>query len=348
MSLLDGSVGGAEITPNDYSRLDNVRGNVLPVVTELTMGHRVAAFNGQHIFPVVTIPKMKAWIPKFGKEAFKRYETLRGMGGDSNVLVRDKRDTIQVATEEHDAAYPIDYLEAQEANFNLQKWAGFRAKRAVELEMEMQIADIVQDLNNYSSTNKITLGDGVNPAKWSDYITAPTTYTSDPQNDVETAKEAVAAAVGIEPNCLFMGLNVFKQARRHPIFKELIKYTQKGIISLELMAEFFDIPNIYLGASRYVNPDNNEVFDKIWGNVVIVYYQAEKFVRPAKEVYAPEGLQELFDVEEPSFGFTVRREGNPYVFEEQKSAKVRHINYTDNFKAYMTWPDAGYIINDAV
>ena len=353
MSIIVGGVGGSTGTINDYSRLDNLRGLDLPMLRDLTMGYKTPAFNGWRIAPIVTVPKERDFIPKWGAEAFQRFETLRGLGGDSNVLKRDERDWIEVRTEEHDASYPIDYREASEADFNLQKRAGFRSTNAVRMGMECQMAELFQTLSNYPTDNKITLGSGVNPAKWSDYITTPTDYASDPQNDVEVAKETISEGIGIDPNCIFIGRNVFAKARRHPIFKDLIKYTQTGIISLKLMAEFFDIPNIFVGSSRYylpnADPSTGGKFMPLWGNVVIVYYCPEKFLQQqTPDVYAPEGYEDTFDVEEPSFAYTVRKEGNPYVFEEQKSAKVRLINYTDNYKTYMTWPEAGYIINDAV
>ena len=50
-----------------------------PVLTNIARGYRNAQFIGEALFPVVSVDKEGATIPKFGKEAFRLWETERAI-----------------------------------------------------------------------------------------------------------------------------------------------------------------------------------------------------------------------------------------------------------------------------
>lgn len=306
------------------SRLSNLRGEVLDVISELAWGYKPQGFIGTGLMPVAVIPKMQAKVPKHGLEAFKRYKTKRGLGADSNRMPVDERSWQTIETVEHDAEFPIDYLEEKEANFNLQKHAAFRAKTAVELELESEIADMAQSLSNYGDGYKTTL---TGTDKWSDQD------NSDPETDVQTGKDAIRSAIGIEPNTAVMGYDTYKDLKYHPKLIDRIKYTMKGVVTLELLKELLDLENIFIGKGMYVT-DTGTTFTNLWSDNFILAYVPPSRANEENSVY------------EPAWAYTVRRQDNPFVFQHQPSPKLTVVNYTDNFAPVIVGQGAAYIIND--
>jgi hypothetical protein len=312
-------------------RLDEVRGEILPVINELAYGYRVPGMVGTYLFPVRKVPKMKTKIPKFGKEHFKLFKTLRGLGAKSNRLPVDSKSTITLATEEHDAEYPIDYLEGQEApdELSLRKHAAFRAKTAVALEMEAEIAEIAQNLDNYLTDNKktLTLED-----KWSDY------ENSDPEEDIETAKDVVADAIGEEINTMVIDRSTYKILRKHPVIKAELSDSERKVVTIDMLKEILEIPNIYVGRSYYI-PDTGNAdssFVPLWQDCCILAYVPE----PPADIT----IDSIEDVGIPAWGYTIQRQGYPMTFEYAEGAKLTLVNYTDNYQVNITGQGAAYIL----
>ena len=55
----------------------------------------------------------------------------------------------------------------------------------------------------------------------------------------------MAENTGKKPNFAIMAPDVFYALKNHDAIKDCIKYTQKGVITLDLIAEF-EIENIYI------------------------------------------------------------------------------------------------------
>lgn len=67
---------------------------------------------------------------------------------------------------------------------------------------------------------------------------------STPIEDVDAQKETVAQSTGFEPNVLVLGRTVYRILRNHPNLIDRVKYTQRGVITLELMASLFDVDKV--------------------------------------------------------------------------------------------------------
>lgn len=65
--------------------------------------------------------------------------------------------------------------------------------------------------------------------------------------------------VGRKINFLVMGVDVWKALKNHPALLDRIKYTQKGVITEDLVAEFLGVPKLYIGyASEAQGPQIND------------------------------------------------------------------------------------------
>lgn len=75
---------------------------------------------------------------------------------------------------------------------------------------------------------------------WNDYA------ASDPIGIVRTAIVTMARTTGKKPNVLVMGPRVWTALQDHPDFLERIKYTQKGVVTEDLLAGLLGIDKVYI------------------------------------------------------------------------------------------------------
>lgn len=73
---------------------------------------------------------------------------------------------------------------------------------------------------------------------WDDYA------NSDPISDIADTATNMAELTGSRPNTLTLGRRVYDVLRQHPDILDRIKYTQKGVITLDLLAQLFDVERI--------------------------------------------------------------------------------------------------------
>lgn len=79
---------------------------------------------------------------------------------------------------------------------------------------------------------------------WSD-------YSSDPEADIDTAKETVLQNTGRMPNKMIVSYQVHNRLKRHPIIKDAYKYTSSKSITAEMLAAFFELDEYLVSKASY-------------------------------------------------------------------------------------------------
>jgi hypothetical protein len=77
--------------------------------------------------------------------------------------------------------------------------------------------------------------------KWSDTVNA------DPTVDVDKYVVKVAGMTGYKPNAMVLAPDVLSALKHNEVIKDTIKYTQRGTVTVDLLAGIFEIPNVYTG-----------------------------------------------------------------------------------------------------
>jgi hypothetical protein len=304
-------------------RLEELR-VVDPVLTNIARGYTNSAYVGTVLAPVVPVKKEAGKIPQFGKEAFKLYNTERAIRAKSNRLSPEGRTTIDFVLTEHDIEYPIDYREAEEDIFNLQVYATQTTIDIILLRLEREIADKAQNLNTYPANNKITLS---GTSKF-------TNPDSDPIGVIEAGKDAIRNSIGKKPNVMVMGPATYRALKNHAKIIDRIKYSMKGVVTTDILAQIFDIPTVVVGEAIYAT-DNGQFSDVWQDNIVLAY------VAPAPA----EGVTRT--PYEPSFAYTLRKEGKPETDRyDEVGGKLHIVRTTDLLTVKIVGADAGYLIND--
>jgi hypothetical protein len=303
-------------------RLSNLR-VVDPVLTSLATGYSNEQFVGDQLLPFVLVEKEGGKIPLFGKDHFKVYSTERALRAKSNRINPEDIGEVDVSMDEHDLEYPIDYREDAESAFPLQARATNAVVEGIRMRHEKMVADLVQNAASYAAGNKIALS---GTSCFSD-------ATSDPEGVISDAKAGVRAKIIKEPNTMVIGYSAWRVLKKHPQLKAILSDTRSRLVQLADLREIFEIPNIVVG--RAVMASDAGVTSDIWlDNLVLAYVPG-----------AGGGGRSPY---EPSFGYTLRKRGNPVVDTRTEDGKIELIRNTDIFRPFLLGADAGYLISNAV
>lgn len=299
-----------------------------PILTTAAQGYRQASMVGMSLFPRVPVPARGGTILTFGKEDFQLYSTLR-VPGSNTKRVQFGHSSGTYALEDHSLEGVVPFEHMQDANavpgIDLGNVAVRKTQNIIGLRLEKAQADLATTAGSYAAGNKVTLS---GTSQWSDY-----TGTSQPVKDVETAKEAVRAAVGMRPNTVVMGAKVFAALRNHPVIIDRIKYTGRDTLTTELLASLFGVQNVLVGDAVYA--DDAGTFSDVWGKFVVVAYT---------------DISGIQDMGSPSYGYTYGLDGYPMVEQpyQDRNAKSWIYPVSDAVGPVLASASAGYLISAAV
>ena len=208
-----------------------------------------ANFIADKVFPIIPVKRQSDVYYQYNKGDFMRDEAqLRGSatesaGGDYGVEAQDpyycrKHAFHTDVTEEQRSNYdePLD-ADTDATDFVTQKmlirreveWASKFFKTGVwgkELEGDDTAAAATEGANE-----KIT------------YFNKP---TSDPIGVLTTAGVEMASETSYKPNTLVLSPYVFNALKNHEDILDRIKYTQKGIVTTDLLATLFEVDRVFV------------------------------------------------------------------------------------------------------
>jgi hypothetical protein len=173
-------------------------------------------------------------------------------------------------------------------------------------------------------TQNITLSGG---GQWNQYA------TSDPIGDVRTAIDTVKKAILLRPNRLMLGYEVYSSLRNHPQIIERVKYSQLGVITPELLAEIFDIEEVWIAHAEQntANEAQAPVMTYIWGkNAWVLYCNPVPAIRKI------------------SFGYTFRRGARQVERWDERAVKAQFVRVTDWYEQLIVAAPAAYYIHNAI
>jgi len=319
----------AAMTIGVIGNMTNAQARVVdPILTTVAQGYKNGRMVADALFPVVPVDQRGGKILEFGKEDFEMYNTARAPGSNTK-RVQFGHLGLPYALEQHslEGKVPLEHL--QEANqvpgIDLGRGAVTKTQNIILLTNEYQAATIARTAANYAATNKTVLA---GTSRWDDYASG----VSDPAADIDAAVEAIRAQVGMRPNTVVLSPKAFKAAKRHPKIIDRVKYTSRDSLTLEMLADLFDVERVVSGDAIY---NNAGTMTDVWGKDVVVAYT---------EVATAD------DGGVPSFGYTYRLRGNPMVemAYQDRNAKSWIYPVTDERVPVIAAAAAGYLIQTAV
>lgn len=298
-----------------------------PVLTQVARGYQNAEMVGLGLFPAVPVGSRGGNIIEFNKESFQLYNTQRSPGANTKrVFFGYAGKPYTLAQHALEGMVPWELMGEASAvpGINLGSMAVQSVQDYIAMRLEKAQADIATNAATYAASNKVTLS---GTSQWSDYGA-----TSNPSRDIETAKEAIRTQTGRRGNTVLMGAAVFAQVRNHPLIRDAIKYTGRDAATPEQLATLWGVNRVLVGDSIY---NNGSTMVDVWGKFVVVAYTD---TAPAQQAGRP------------TFGYTYRLDGAPYVEEpyNDRNAKSWLYPVTDEVQPVIAGADAGYLISAAI
>ena len=147
----------------------------------------------------------------------------------------------------------------------------------LQLATERRVATLITTCANWTSASVVA-------TVWSSDV-------SDPMSEIENLRYQVVSQTGAVPNVAIMSENVWRYLKHHPDFLDRIKYTQRGMVTVELFSSLIEVPKVLIGNSLYNSAQEGKAdsMSFIWGNCFWMGY-----VPPAPALM------------EPAAGYTLR------------------------------------------
>ncbi len=307
------------------SRIDDIR-MIDPVLTTVAQGYSNAAMIAGGLFPIVKVTKLKGRIPIFGKEAFVVRDMQRAMRAASNRIPPSDLEMIEYETNEKDVETAIDYIEEEESpeSARLEHRITRQLVDIIELSREKEVADLVQNPSNYSSSQKNII-DAAHA--FNDY-----SLSLDPIAIIKDGMSAVRNKIARYPNTMVIGESAYRALIEHPKIVERVKYTGVTNVSKKALAEIIGVDNIYIGLA--VTTEDGNTFTDIWqDNIILAYVDGSD--KNNRSEY------------NPSYGYTLQRKGKPEVDTYyENGGKIKIIRNTDNYCVKITAPEAAFLISN--
>lgn len=298
-----------------------------PVLTNLVQGMKRPTDIWPIIAPEVLMDKEGGKIPIFSNQEFKEYNTERAIRASSNIIQPEKDSTIDVVLTEHDAALPMDYREIADSTLNIEKRRSYQAQSVILNKIERAVASLIQNTANYDDDHKLGI---TSTDVWNDKD------NSAPVDQIDAAKEAIRQSIGMNPNTLILSPLAFNALRRHPQVIEQVKYSERAIITTDILAKLLEFEKVVVGQAITMS-DAGSLSD-VWLNTAIVAY-----VAPAP----PDGIER--DEGEPSFAYTFRKRSYPQVDKFMAEGnKVQYVRCTDIVLPKIVGATAGFLLTNVV
>jgi len=156
-----------------------------------------------------------------------------------------------------------------------------RKNAASPLDLDVDTTEIVTDMvlnNREKRVADLVLSKAVIPQtltltgvdQWNDYA------NSDPLDDIKTARTTIyLGAPGYGPNTLLLGYMAFEALKLHPDIKEIVKYTERAIVTRQLLAAVFEVDEVLVGkVIRRVSKEGAaDAFADVWGKDALLFYK---------------------------------------------------------------------------
>ncbi len=251
------------------------------LLQNISIGYSNEEYISDKLLLPVPVKKQSDIYPVFGKEMFRRFDDRRAPGTEANEITWEySKDTYFCDGHGLRALVTDEELANEDDPFDLEADATETVTNNILLNKEYDAASKLLDASNYAEGFSISMGAEDAPSKWSDYLTDPADYASNPILDIQKAKEKMHKSGGVRPNTLVVSEGVLNVLKLHPsILKLFSGISPVSVASEEQIKLALNVDRIIVGKALKTeavgfNPVGD--LDYIWGNSAILCYVPPK------------------------------------------------------------------------
>lgn len=213
-------------------------------------------FIADKIFPAVPVDKRSDLFRKYSKSDWRRTDAQKRAPGTKSAKIQWNVSQDNYYCDVYAASVDIDDQTRSNADSNWDLDAD--ATRLVTQHLLLQKDQIWASTyfkTGVWGTEYTGVGSGPTAGQFLQWNLA----SSDPLSDVTGWQLAFNLLTGFDISFMVLGADVWKALKNHPAILDRIKYTQKGVITKDLVASFFDVPKLYVPQASYTAvPQQND------------------------------------------------------------------------------------------
>lgn len=264
----------------------NVHSNTF--LSSMSVQYANDEFIGDRLMPVVEVGKRSDSYPVYPKRERVGYpEDALGTRGSANELDESRSsDNYSVKDYGYRNFVGADVIENQDGAFDEMMDLVEAINEGIAFRREKRIATILTTGANFSGNTAALSGSD----RWD------SAASGDPIKNIQDGMAATWSGRGPGALWAYCSLDVANYLKRHSKVLDLFKYTQPGLVTMDLIARAVGLQGILVGAAREdtANSGQTASYSRIWGKVFgIVRVAARPNLRNA------------------SFGYTMRLRGDP-------------------------------------
>lgn len=236
-----------------------------PLLSRIAVDYKNRAYIAERVLPVIDVPKKLFQYLSFDQGVtFKRQRTTYGQDGTPGMLdIKGQKNAGSI----NDRALmafidPEELSMAPEAMIRARKTE--KLANAMRLDLEMMVAGLVFNSGSYAAGQSTTLS---GTSQWSDYT------NSDPAAAILSAQDTLP----IKANKLVVGRQVATVLKRHPKILDVTKYTTRGFVPFEALAEYFEVEEFIVGEAFFDTAAEGQAQSRsyVWGKHAALLYTAK-------------------------------------------------------------------------
>ena len=235
------------------------------VLTQISLGFPNGEFIGEKLFPTVQVKKQSDKYYWFGRDTWiAETSDYRAPGAVANEIPGVGVQLDSYYAQEHSLQTPVYDEERQNVDSPLSpdRDATELVTQKILLGRELAMRNLVTTAANYASGLSTTLS---GTSQWSDYV------NSDPVAAFKVARLAIHAKIYREPNVAIIPYQVMTQLEDHPKIIARIQYTDRAILTKEIISAVLQIPTIIVpGVAQGTGVGFNVTTSYLWGKDVVI------------------------------------------------------------------------------
>lgn len=257
--------------PNPTAKNVHVDG----LLTNVSIGYRNPQYIADQVFPLCPVNKQSDIIPEYEQSHwFRDGARLRAPGTKSEgggwKYKTDETYFCKRFSYRHEI--DDDTRANEDLPFNQDREATVFVTDKLQMRRELAFVNgFFAASKGWTDKEGGASGAGADFVQFSDYA------NSSPLTDIDDYKDTIEGYIGIEPNTFVIGKPVWRKLKWHPDLIDLIKYTQKGQITVDLFSSLTEFERILIGKAIYTTDPEGTAeasvsYDRIWGKHGLMLY----------------------------------------------------------------------------
>lgn len=235
------------------------------VLTQISLAFPNNEFVGESLFPTVQVKKQSDKYYWFGRDTWiAEASDFRAPGSVANEIPGVGVALDSYYAQEHSLQTPVTDEERQNSDSPLSpdRDATDLVTQKILLGRELMMRNLVTTAANYATGLSTTLS---GTSQWNDYS------NSTPIPNIRTATRAVHAKIYREPNVAIIPYQVMSVLEDHPSIISRIQYSERAILTKEIIGAVFGIENIIVpGVASGTGTGFNITTSYLWGKDVVI------------------------------------------------------------------------------